>query len=211
MALIAPRYRGIYLALFCLFALFGISMTVIGASLPRIFAEFGWSYSTAGAVIAAGSVAYFLSSMAAGAALRRFGPRRAVLAGLLACTVGSAFFAASPSPVANLLLNALIGAGQGFIEIVVNWSVLRMDEKATGRAMNLMHGAFAIGAVVGPLSVGILIAADMAWALLYRAIAIVFVLLAIAVAVLPFSRLGREEPEHGHRNKVAALARHPVY
>ncbi len=211
MSLIAPRYRGIYLALFCLFALFGISMTVIGASLPKILTEFGWNYATAGAVIASGSVAYFLSSMAAGPVLRRFGPKRAVLSGLVACILGSAFFAATPSPIANLLLNALIGSGQGFIEIVVNWSVLRMDEKGSGRAMNLMHGSFAIGAVAGPMAVGILISAGLRWALLYRAIALVFVLLAIVVAFLPFSRLGREEPGHRQRNKVAVLAKQPLY
>jgi fucose permease len=211
MELIPARYRGIYLALFGIFALFGISMTVIGASLPKILTEFGWDYATAGAVIAAGSVAYFLSSMAAGAALRRFGPKRAVLGGLLSCVVGASFFAASPSPFPNLLLNALIGGGQGFIEIVVNWSVLRMDEKGSGRAMNLMHGSFAVGAVVGPITAGILIAAGLRWALLYRAIAVVFVLLALAVALLPFSRLGREENGQKQGNKVSTLSRNPVY
>ena len=52
MALIARSQRGLFISLFGTFTLFGTSMTMVGASLPKILGDFHWSYSAAGAVIA---------------------------------------------------------------------------------------------------------------------------------------------------------------
>src|SRR5208337_4511559 len=172
MSLIAKPLRGLFLGLFATFTLFGTSMTIVGAALPKILGDFRWSYASAGAVIAASAAAYFLSSLAAGKALNAIGSKAMVLSGLGSCVLGLAFFASTPSFMANLLLNLLIGAGQGFIEPAVNWSALRMDDEGgSGRAMNLMHGAFAIGAVAGPLVLGLIMATGLSWTVLFRAIA----------------------------------------
>ena len=188
MALIARPLRGLFFGLFGAFTLFGTSMTIVGAALPKILGDFHWSYATAGAVIAASAAAYFLSSLVSGWVLKRIGAKAT---GLVACVAGLAFFAASPSFLANLLLNALIGAGQGLIEPTVSWSALRMDEDSSGRAMNLMHGAFAIGAVAGPVVLGLIMATGLPWTLLFRAIAALFAILGIALALMPFARLGK--------------------
>jgi len=194
MSLIAKPLRGLFLGLFATFTLFGTSMTIVGAALPKILGDFRWSYASAGAVIAASAAAYFLSSLAAGKALNAIGSKAMVLSGLGSCVLGLAFFASTPSFMANLLLNLLIGAGQGFIEPAVNWSALRMDDEGgSGRAMNLMHGAFAIGAVAGPLVLGLIMATGLSWTVLFRAIALLFALLGIALAAMPFSRLGSVE------------------
>jgi fucose permease len=213
MALIAPRLRGLYVSLFVVFILFGTSMTIIGASLPKILADFSWSYGTAGAVIAASAAMYFIMSMVGGFFLRRFGPKLTMVTGLSLSTIGLAFFAVSPAAGANLILSGLIGAGQGLIEPTVNWSVLRMDEDSSGRAMNLMHGAFSIGAVAGPIIVGLLLAARLSWTLLYRAIAGLFFILALVIVALPFGLLGREAESAAAKNKggIRSLARSPVY
>ena len=50
MTLIEPRFRGLFLSVFALFTLFGTSMTIIGATLPKIQANFHWSYLTPGIV-----------------------------------------------------------------------------------------------------------------------------------------------------------------
>lgn len=212
MPLIAKPLRGLFLGLFGAFALFGISMTLIGASLPKILGEFGWTYASAGAVIAASAAAYSLSSLGSGKVLRSIGPKAAVLIGLGSCVLGLAFFASSPSFTANLCLNLLIGAGQGLIEPAVNWSALRMDgEDGSGRAMNLMHGAFAIGAVAGPLILGLMMAGGLPWTLLFRAIAVLFALLGIALAAMPFSRLGAIESSYEKPVAGGRPARAPAY
>jgi fucose permease len=210
MALVSKPFRGLFTGLFATFALFGTSMTIVGAALPKILGDFGWSYASAGAVIAASAAAYFLSSLFSGRVLKRIGSKATVVTGLAACVIGLAFFAATPSFLLNFLLNALIGAGQGLIEPSVNWAALRMDEKSTSRPMNLMHGAFAIGAVAGPVVLGLLLARGLSWTLLFRAISILFALLGIALAAMPFAKLGKPAME-GASSSATKPKRSPAY
>ncbi|MEN6382420.1 MAG: MFS transporter, partial [Rectinema sp.] len=94
--IVEKRLLSLYICLFAVFALFGISMTVIGATLPKIFAEFGWSYMTAGMVIAAGSVGYFLSSYLAGILFPFLGLRFLISLSLILICCGLEFFAKTP-------------------------------------------------------------------------------------------------------------------
>lgn len=185
-------------------------MTVIGATLPKIFADFGWSYTTAGAVIAAGSIGYFLSSYLAGIFLSAVGLRLTVSLALLLIFGGLEFFAKTTIPWLNMLLYFIVGIGQGGIELSVDWGVLRMEGPGGGRAMSLMHGAFSIGAFVGPLIIAILIGAQMQWTLVYRGIGILFLVIAIFMQFMPLSALGRDKGHAPGRSR-RDLFRHPAY
>jgi fucose permease len=207
-AIVERRFSALYRVLFAIFVLFGVSMTVIGATLPRILADFRWSYGTAGAVIAAGAIGYFLSTYAVSKLLGRIGPRAAAAVGTAFVALGLALFAASPSPAANFALYAAIGIGQGFLEIVVNWSALRMDP--SGRALNLMHGAFSIGAVAGPFVVGFLLGGGFSWILVYRGMAILFGLILLTTLILPFGLIPKEESGDAGREGMR-LATGPAY
>jgi fucose permease len=216
MTLIAKPHRGLFISLFAAFTLFGTSMTIFGAALPKILRDFAWSDGTVGAVIAAAAAGYFLSSLASSMVLRRLGPKATILCGLAACIAGLAFFASGPSFLANLLLNALIGVGQGLIEPTVSWSALKMDQDGGGKPMNLMHGAFAVGAVAGPLALGLIMAGGLAWTILFRVIAALFGLIALALAAMPFSVLGSthapaEAREPGARRAAPAAKRGAAY
>ncbi|HKL86733.1 MAG TPA: MFS transporter [Treponemataceae bacterium] len=210
MSIVEKPFRGLYVALFGLFVLFGMSMTIIGATLPRILADFGWSYVGAGAVIAAGAIGYFSATFFAGILVEKIGVRATILSGLVLVVAGLMFFAKTSSLPFNLLLNLAIGIGQGFLELTINYATLRMDKSGSGRAMNLMHGAFAIGAVAGPFVIGILLGAALPWALVYRGIAGLFVLLAFVVIFLPFALL-KDNASDSKETKKVSLLRHPAY
>lgn len=120
MSLLEPRYRGLFAALFAAFTIFGMSMTIIGAALPKILDSFGWTYFEAGLVLAANAIAYFSFTFIGGYAIRYIGPRWTVVTGLSISALGLMFFASTPDPLTNILLAALIGVGQGFVEITVN-------------------------------------------------------------------------------------------
>ena len=185
MPLIEPRFRLLFAVLFCVFAVFGTSMTIIGAILPRILAGFGWSYLEAGLVLAANAVAYFSFTFVGGHFIARFGPKRTITLGLATAALGLLFFAASPDPLTNILLGGLIGVGQGFVEITVNWATVRLDTARTGRPMNLMHGAFAVGAILGPLALAGLVRGGFDWITVYRGMTVIFAALAVALALIP--------------------------
>lgn len=208
--IVEKRFLPLYIGLFSIFALFGISMTVIGATLPKIFVDFGWSYTTAGAIIAAGSIGYFLSSYLAGIFLSALGLRLTLSLSLLFIFAGLEFFAATPVPWLNMLLYFIVGVGQGGIELSVNWATLRMEGLGGGRAMSLMHGAFSIGAVVGPLIIAILISAHLEWTLIYRGIGVLFLAIAVFMQFMPLAALGKDKG-HIAGGSRRDLFRHPAY
>jgi fucose permease len=207
--LIEPRFRGLFLFVFALFALFGTSMTIIGATLPKILANFHWNYLTAGIVLGAGAVAYFVSTFVAGYLVKHWGSKPTILLALALIVAGLAFFATTPDPVANTLLSALIGLGQGGVEVGLNSTILRMDEHNTGRPMNMLHGAFAVGAIVGPLAVSLLLQSGLDWVVVYRGMAVIFALLAVLMAFAGLPSLQRQGAEHGQTPE--RLSANPAY
>jgi fucose permease len=196
--LIEREHRPAFAVLFTAFVLFGISWTVIGAALPRVLADFAWDYLAAGVVIAAGSLGYFLSAYVAGRLVDRIGFRSAMTTGLALDAVGLLVFAATSSALLNALLYFLIGVGQGFIEVAVNWSTVKMAPKGSGRPMSLMHGAFSIGAVVGPLLTGAILAAAVPWAFTYRAVGALFLALLVVCWLVPVHGLEGSRNVHAH-------------
>ena len=197
MIFIDPRFRITFLALFAVFILFGTSVTIIGATLPKILADFHWSYFIAGAVIGAGAVAYFLSTFAAGYLIKHCGPKPTILLALVLDIVGLSFFATNPDPLTNILLSALIGLGQGPIEVTISYATMRIDERNTGRPMNVIHGAFAVGAILGPLAVGALLQSGLNWPVVYRGIAFIFALLVVLMCFIPLPHSTNNALAHG--------------
>lgn len=207
MPLIDPRHRALFCAIFGVFTIFGTFVTIFGATLPKILSGLGWSYVTAGLVLSAGSVAYFTATFLAGFLVRSWGAKGAILLGLSCAALGMLFFAATADPLVNFLLCGLVGLGQGFLEVGANWATLRIDTEGKGRTMNMMHSAFAIGAILGPVAVGLLLKAGLDWITVYRGISAI--LGAMILLVLPLrmqlgqTREGSTTPQH--------LGREPAY
>ncbi len=163
MRYIEGQFRSLYFAMLVNFIIFGITLTIIGATLPRIIREFEWSYIATGVVISAGAIGYFVSTFLSGILLHRFNPRQVIVGCLAIQVVGLSFFAARPVILLNLLLNFLIGLGQGGTEVVVNYRFVRMARNGQWRLMTLMPAAFSVGAMAGRLPVGMLIKAGWNW------------------------------------------------
>lgn len=210
MPLVEKQYRFLYVILFAVFTVFGTSMTIVGATLPRILSDFKWGYTTAGAVIASGAIGYFCGAFIFGKLIGHIGPRLNLLIGLILAVLGLFFFASAPSAPLNFMLNLAIGLGQGAIEISVNMVVLKMDKKGSGRAMSLMHAAFAIGAVAGPFAIGSLLQTGLGWTIVYRGIAILFAAIALLLSFSPFHHL-ETFGANGKKQHQLSLFRNFVY
>jgi fucose permease len=76
--------------------------------------------------------------------------------------------------------------------------------------MNLMHAAFCVGAVLSPFAVSALVAAGSTWQMMFRLIALASVLMAGAMAALPFSRLHPRDEERAAEPAVMELLRQPL-
>jgi fucose permease len=196
--------RRLYAGFLANFALFGVTMTLVGATLPRLIREHGWSYTTSGAVLSASSVGYFVATFSVGLLIHRLGARRVVMGGLVVEALGLALFGRFPSAALNILLSFAVGIGQGCVEVVTNFGVIRMEREGESRLMNLLHAAFCIGGVLGPLGAGAYLSVTASpggpWRLIYPATGAL-----VLVAVGMFSRL-RFPPEAGGAAGTAPAA-----
>jgi fucose permease len=189
MRLVERRYAALYWGVLANFLWFGISFTAIGAVLPRLIQDFGWSYTESGVTLAAAPVGFFLSTFLCGFLLKRFGLQAVMTAGLLIHGAGCLPFGLYPSVAANSLALFLIGVGQGAIEVAVNTAVVRMERPGEHHLMSFVHAAFSVGAVAGPLAVGVVLTAGLPWQWVYRGLAAAFLAAALAQLLLPYRRV----------------------
>ncbi|HEY9593138.1 MAG TPA: MFS transporter [Spirochaetia bacterium] len=152
------RTRRLFWLLVGGYVIFGALFSIIGAALPQIIRTFRWSYTVTGIVLAASAVGYFVSSFISGLLVQRVSTKAVMTGGLLLGAVGMILFARTPSPWINLVLNFAIGLCQGAIEVVTNLEVVRMEKPGQSRLLNLIHAAFSVGAIAGPVAMGYLVA-----------------------------------------------------
>jgi FHS family glucose/mannose:H+ symporter-like MFS transporter len=126
------------------------------------------------------AIAYATGSLGGGLATERFG-RRLILgaavgvhaAGLIALGLGQSWWV-------FLLAGLPGGLGAGAVDGGINGLFLDRFRSGRGRALNLLHLFFSLGALTAPLAVGVLVEGGVRW----QAIVIATGLVAIPVAVL---------------------------
>jgi len=202
--------RPLYITLLVNFAIMGAVVTVFGAAIPKVIGTYHWSYTDAGTVIAASSAGFFLSSFIVGFMIERFGVKVVLAGGLTAQVVSLMFFARTPVVLANVFLNFLIGIGLGTNELVTNYTVVRIEERGKSRLMNLIHSAWCIGAIVGPLGVANLIREQVSWQVVFPTIGVLVAGMSALLMLQRFpdlaERHGESRPPVRGRGAAAALA-----
>jgi fucose permease len=207
---IEPAYHTLFWPLLLTFLSFGVTLTIVGALLPKILESFGWSYTSAGLVLAANSLGYAVSTLTGGMLIQRLGPKPVLVMGLILLTVGLYFFGTNASVPYNLALNFLIGIGQGMLEVVVNFSLVRMERKGQSHLMSFSHAAFSIGAIGGPTAVALVLARGLHWQTVYRLAAALSLAVALMATVLPFNRIKSGPEEDTNDFKLRRLIRYPM-
>ena len=191
---VPAQYRSVYGGLVTISLLFGANFTVTGAVLPQMIRSFEWSYTAAATVMAAGSVGYFGATFASGFVVRRFGLRVTAVIGMALNACALALFGATPSLLVNVLLYGVVGVGSGCVEVVLNYGAVRMERDGRSQLMNLLHAAFSVGGMLGPLAASRLLDAGTPWQIVFRIIAAGAALAAVWMALLPFHRLEERPP-----------------
>ena len=91
----------------------------------------------------------------------------------------------APSWTVFVIAAATAGLGAGCIDGGANGLVLDVYREGRGRAMNLLHAAFGVGALAAPLVIGRLVEAGVPWQAVAVGSGLVVLLLAVAYAVVP--------------------------
>ena len=176
---------------------------LIPSLIRSIEATFGQTDAGIGIVYLAYALAYASGSFGGGSLTERFG-RRLVLGGaVLAHGLGVAGLGLAPTWEVFLVAALVAGAGAGCLDGGANGLVLDVYREGRGRAMNLLHMSFSVGALSAPLIVGSLVAGGVPWQTVVVASGAVVSLLAVVYAVVPMPSGRRSTVGQDTRSSVA--------
>jgi fucose permease len=157
--------------------LLGLPTGMLGIAWPSMRVSLDAPFAGLGLLVAAMTVAQFAASAASGLLRERLGTIALLLVAVAAAAGGLAIFAIASGWWATILASAVLGCGVGLLDAAVNTeAALRGDL----RFMGALHGAWAIGASLGPPLVGAMLVASDSWRPAYVAAAAAFAVLGVA-------------------------------
>ena len=181
-----PRARLVLGLLGCMTLLsVGWTGLLIPSLIRSIESTFQQTDAGIGVIYLVYAIAYMSGSFGGGTLTERFGRRLVVGGAVLVHAAGIAGLGLAPTWTAFVAVAVVAGLGAGALDGGANGLVLDVYREGRGRAMNLLHMSFSIGALTAPLAVGILVEGGLPWQNIAIATGAVLALLAIAYAVIP--------------------------
>jgi fucose permease len=157
-------------ALICLmFFTFAMTSDAVGGVIPYVISEFNLSMKAAGAFHYVPMLAIALGALCCGFLADRVGRKRSIVIGLVLYGLGSLLFAVGQSFGFFVCLLAVSGLGISLFKtggLALVGDVSHSTASHT-RLMNSAEGFFAIGSIVGPALVALLLSAGLSWKWLY--------------------------------------------
>jgi MFS transporter, FHS family, glucose/mannose:H+ symporter len=125
-----------------------------GPSFAALQARHGVGLDEVGLSVGAHFFGGFVGVIASGVLLARLGYRPLLGAAAVLMASGAATVALAPAWAAVLVGAAMIGLGYGLTAVLINFLLARAFAPRGAAAVNLINGAFGVGAVVGPALIG---------------------------------------------------------
>ncbi len=168
----------------------GWTMLLPAALIRSIEAGFGQTDAGMGVWFLVSSLGSVTGSMGGGFLTERIGRRVVLTAGVLLSAGGLAALAGAPSWSWALVAAVPMGIGGGILDGGSNGLILDLYPTSRGRALNLLHLAFSVGALACPLVAGQLVERGVPWqaVVLGTALAALPLAAALALADLPSGR-----------------------
>ena len=167
--------------------LVGWSGLLVPSLIRSIEHDFSQSDAGIGVFFFVNAVAYVIGSMLGGLLTEWFGRRVVLPLSVVLIALGLVGMATVPTWGLFLAVGIPFGLGSGAIDGGTNGLILDLYPTSRGRALNLLHLFFSLGALASPLVVGRLVEAGVAWqsVVLGTALGAVPVAVLLAVADLP--------------------------
>ena len=170
------------------FLALGLVISMLGPALPGLRETFGLGLAEVGLLALVNSAGYVVSVFLGGLAADRWGRRPLLLAGAGLLAAGAALICQAPNWALELLSSSLVGIGGGLVDGPVNALINEHSGEQRGADLNLTHGFFGVGAVIGPLLAGVMLAAGLSWRWLYlpgALLAVVLIWLTVRLSLGP--------------------------
>jgi FHS family Na+ dependent glucose MFS transporter 1 len=147
------REFGTFLAYGSCFIALGLSMSVVGPTLPALAENVGVSLAQISFIFTSSSLGYMMGSSVGGRLYDRFKGHRIMMIALGLMVIAGAFVPLLSSFYGLLVVVFLFGLGQGFVDIGANVNLLWIFQSRVGPYMNALHFFFGLGAFLSPIIV----------------------------------------------------------
>ncbi len=144
----------------------GTAAVLVPSVMPFISDEYmatGLTLTAIGLIFPARAVGGILGNLLAGAASDRLGYSKLVWVAALALAVSMALTAAARAWLLFLAGFALISIVQASLTTGINAMVADANRESRARALNVLHGVYAVGATISPLIFGVVLEQGMPW------------------------------------------------
>jgi fucose permease len=162
--------------------LVGWTGLLVPSLIRSIEGDLGATDAAIGIFFLVNSIAYAGGSVVGGLLIERFGRRVILPLAIVLIVVGMVGMASAPTVAAFVVLGIPRGLGGGAVDGGVNGLVLDLYPTSRGRALNLLHLFFSLGAFASPLVVGRLVEGGASWQAVMAGTALAAVPLAILLA-----------------------------
>ena len=150
------------------------------------------------------ALAYAAGSFGGAPATERFGRRRVLVVAAAVLAAGLATLGIAPSLELFVLAAVPTGVGVGALDGGANGLYLDVFRSNRGRALNLLHLCFSLGALSAPIVAGPLVDAGWPWQAPLLATAVVTFLLLVPLLVVPMPS-GRHSAETASSSADVAM------
>ncbi len=187
----------------------GFTAQSINSALPAIAIELEMSHSMTGLVLGLPSFVYQIAVLLAAASSRKFSPFSTVTFGILCITLSVLFMALSKTYNMFLVGRLLFGFGLGATEISIAISVSQLAFRRTGGVLNSVYSFFALGSIVAPIVVSVILTDTSRWNIPLLAASASF--LAISLLSWKVWKKASTEPVSGVEKRKLYLPRDSVF
>lgn len=199
---LSPRDRYMVGNLFFLYLIQGIYVIMIGSILPDMKTEYGLDYQTGGLLISAHSIGNMVTGLAAGLLPMIIGLKRSLLILNVLPFIGFAITLFTGTPWTLIFALLLTGIGRGAVGNYNN-QIISTLSGGSAAPLNMLHGFFAMGAVLAPALVLLVNRKGSGgWRL---AVLTVIVLGVISMVSSPFMNMDHIQPPRGESGSFQFL------
>lgn len=174
------KLRSVFVAASSLvYFMIGFTAQSINSALPAIAVELEMSHDMTGLVLGLPSFVYQVAVLIAAVISRRFGPFIAAAIGITCMTLSVVFMALSRSYSTFLTGRLLFGFGLGITEISIALCVSQLTFRKTGGVLNLVYSFFALGSIVSPVFVSLILTDTSKWNIPILVASVMFLLISL--------------------------------
>ncbi len=187
------KNRFVIILSFIVTMVFGMVLTSYSPLLPSIAAEFSLSLSQSGFIFSANFIGFVSFILVGGVLADHIGKKTIFVISVSGFAVALMIFPFTPNFILACVVMALIGGFGGIIETVTGAVMSDINPSKESFYVNMTQVFFGIGAVIGPIIAGLVVAAGINWKMYYFVIGVISVIIAIFLAIAKVPNKPSEE------------------